>query len=156
MRKHITEVLWAILIVVSVTALIAVIGFVCVQAANAQLSETTPCCIDLGDCIDATSATDCYLMGGQPGYDGVPCTATDCDIVLSGACCLASGSCMFSSGSTSLELGCVASGGAWLGYGTACPTEGPCMAPCPQDLTGDLSVDFADLLSLLTAWGECE
>jgi len=31
----------------------------------------------------------------------------------------------------------------------------PCAQPCPEDLSGNGSVDFADILAVISAWGPC-
>jgi hypothetical protein len=65
-----------------------------------------------------------------------------------GACCLV-GSC-----AALIETDCLAAGGTYLGDGTDCD-DAECAAPCPGDSNGDGSVDVADLLVVLAAWGAC-
>ena len=38
--------------------------------------------------------------------------------------------------------------------GTDCANVS-CESPCPEDLNGNGTVDFNDILSLLASWGQC-
>ena len=66
-----------------------------------------------------------------------------------GACCLPADGCVMTTATS-----CAAVGGSYDGDGTSC-VDASCPAPCPNDVDGDGSVGFTDLLSVLVGWGVC-
>jgi len=95
-----------------------------------------------------------YLIrvGGFEGAqgNGVLTIIEDC-LVATGACCFADGTCDMVDEST-----CGGTGGDYAGDNVMCATA-DCPQPpdCPEDIDGDGSVGFGDLIQLLSVWGPC-
>ncbi|MFK7961974.1 MAG: M12 family metallo-peptidase [Phycisphaerales bacterium] len=108
---------------------------------------TGACCFPGGTCATAATEVNCVAGGGT--FLGVGSDCVDC-AELSGACCLSDGTCIVVS-----ESICSALDGDYAGGGTEC-TPGFCGPTCPADFDGSGAVDFADLVSLLSAFGPCD
>ena len=84
----------------------------------------------------------------ESSYAGDYTTCIDefcCDPI--GACCV-SGQCLLVT-----QTQCIAGNGVYYGNGNLC-TAVNCNY-CPADINSDGSVDVADLLVLIAAWGVC-
>ena len=104
------------------------------------------CCFPDGSCAEITLDA-CNANGGIYTADGVTCVQADCPQP-TGVCCLADGDCI-----ELTEAECVTIG-SFQGVGTTC-VDTQCPVPCVGDVNGDDTVDFSDLVSLLSAWGPC-
>ncbi|MCP3902639.1 MAG: hypothetical protein GY715_03300 [Planctomycetes bacterium] len=71
--------------------------------------------------------------------------------VVTGACCSGELCVEFT------EVTCISLGGTYQGDTSTCAPTNPCAPPpaCPEDLNGNLVVDFADILAVIAAWGPC-
>ncbi|MHC5114183.1 MAG: M12 family metallo-peptidase [Planctomycetota bacterium] len=101
-------------------------------------------CID-EDCNDNGLRDECDIESGtsvDTNANGIP---DECEI---GACC------MGVSCAENTLVGCVVAGGVFEGVGSTCAT-GPCLPPCPEDVSGNGQVDFNDILTVIAAWGPC-
>lgn len=85
-----------------------------------------------------------------PQYFAVGDVGESCVALPTGACCFANGECW--EGLT--DENCFSSRGAWGGEGSVCAD---CNLgggnDCPSDVNGDGTVDVADILELIGAWG---
>ena len=99
------------------------------------------CCLG-GGCLPATE-NDCLSTGGT-------FTQSDCNECPdeNGSCCIA-GSCSQLSVQSCFELG-----GSFAGFGISC-TNIECPTDCEGDVSGNGTVDFTDLLILISNWGNC-
>ncbi len=102
--------------------------------ATFDCDPTGACCLPDGTCMDAVASEDCAAMGGVYQGDDATCASSACV----GACCLANGFCL----DVDVE-DCGIAGGEWQGPATSC--AGGCDAGCDADVTGDGSIDLADL-----------
>jgi len=90
-----------------------------------------------------------FRVGGYQGQRGTGTISVSAQCLDAGACCLGDGTC------TLLGPGdCGAVGGTFLGIGLSC-NPSPCTPACPEDLNGNGSVDFADILAIIGAFGAC-
>jgi hypothetical protein len=104
------------------------------------------CCLPDGDCIGPLSPDDCTDMGGAFQGADSECETADCPQP-DGACCFPTGFCIELE-----EADCLKAGAEWQGPLTVC--DGDCV-DCPADIDGSGTVDTADLVDLLAAWGKC-
>ncbi|MCP3905827.1 MAG: hypothetical protein GY715_19555 [Planctomycetes bacterium] len=88
-------------------------------------------------------------VGGYLGEKGTGTLSLSAQCLDAGACCLADGGCALLSATA-----CDTAGGTFNGIGVSC-NPNPCPQPCPEDLNGNDSVDFADILEIIAAWGPC-
>ena len=139
------------------------------------------CCFSNGSCTQVLPA-DCAAAGGDGGF-GEVCEPQPCPPPTTGACCISSSCAVLTpdacsaSGGSFVGLGsecdtacapaacclggsncvvlvpttCLAVGGEVAGG--EC-TSSTCAPACPADLDGNGSVDFADLVSMLSGWGQ--
>lgn len=116
------------------------------NCATYNCNPVGACCLGDGSCTDALSPDDCIDVGGTYQGDNTECATTVCPDPF-GACCFDNGFC--------LELtqpDCTVAGGTWAGALTDCDTG--CTPSCPADVTGNGSVDLADLNLILSQFGQ--
>lgn len=126
--------------------------------ASGNSCPTGACCLPDGSCLDGLSAGQCKDLGGTFWGVGTECATAGCPQPL-GACCLATGGCLRLS-----EDDCgIIPDSFWAGDGTTCADNNgngqadDCESPaCPGDVTGDLVVDFDDLVAFLAAYSRCD
>ncbi|MCP3905828.1 MAG: hypothetical protein GY715_19560 [Planctomycetes bacterium] len=88
-------------------------------------------------------------VGGYLGERGSGTISVSAQCLDAGACCMSDGTCEL------LGPGdCGTVGGTFLGIGLSC-NPSPCAPVCPEDLSGNAAVDFADILAVIAAWGAC-
>ncbi|MFU8827984.1 MAG: hypothetical protein ACNA8P_00960 [Phycisphaerales bacterium] len=104
------------------------------------------CCLLDGSCIDAISPSDCVAAGGSYQGDNTNCATTNCPDPF-GACCFDNGFCL-----DLVEADCAIAGGTWAGALTDCASG--CSTTCPPDVTGDGTVNLADLNLVLSQFGQ--
>jgi hypothetical protein len=105
------------------------------------------CCIGQS-CAADTTLPDCDATAGVFLGPGSICEPGACSPP-SGACCSDTGLCIILT-----EADCVTFGATYQGDDTTCSPD-PCSASCPEDLSGNGQVDFADILAIVAAWGPC-
>ncbi|MCP3905825.1 MAG: hypothetical protein GY715_19545 [Planctomycetes bacterium] len=108
---------------------------------------TGGCCVGCL-CVDVTEA-DCTNAGGSYAGDDVPCSPAFCP-PCTGACCFTDGSCVVQTADD-----CVAAGGAYQGDDVTCGAANCPPPACPEDLSDNGAVDFADILQVIAAFGPC-
>jgi hypothetical protein len=101
------------------------------------------CCIG-GACIPSTEEV-CSSSGGD--FVNSDCADANCPSPI-GACCT-NGDCL----NSTIES-CFKAGGSFAGFGTTC-TDIECPAVCEGDVSGNGSIDYTDLLILISNWGNC-
>ncbi|MFG0293734.1 MAG: hypothetical protein ACF8MJ_11385 [Phycisphaerales bacterium JB050] len=114
--------------------------------ATYNCNPTGACCMPDGSCVDAVSPSDCADAGGTYQGDDVACASVSCPEPF-GACCFDNGFCL-----DLVEADCIIAGGVWAGPLTDCATD--CGDDCPADVTGDDSIDLADLNVVLSQFGQ--
>lgn len=100
--------------------------------------KVSACCFADGSCLDLPAEV-CKGEGGTP-LPGTPCSAADCKITRTGACCVhdPTGAVACFVGT---EADCVREGGTYQGDGTSCPPDstepcGPAAGACCFDIGG--------------------
>ncbi|MHC5114924.1 MAG: GEVED domain-containing protein [Planctomycetota bacterium] len=88
-------------------------------------------------------------VGGHDAEKGEGTISVSAQCLGAGACCLTDGTCQQVD-----AAGCDTAGGTFLGIGVSC-NPNPCTPACPEDLSGNDAVDFADILAIIAAWGPC-
>jgi len=107
------------------------------------------CCLSDGGCIGQQTLSDCQTLGGEYQGDDTGCGDVVCAL---GACCLDSDACI--DGIT--ESDCTFFGGEYQGDDSNCGAIVCGDKPdCPEDIDGDGTVGFSDLVQLLSVWGPC-
>ena len=139
------------------------------------------CCFSNGSCTQVLPA-DCAAAGGDGGF-GEVCEPQPCPPPTTGACCISSSCAVLTpdacstSGGTFVGLGtecdtacapaacCLGGSNCVVLVPTTCLSVGgevaggectssTCAPACPADLDGNGSVDFADLVSMLSGWDQ--
>ena len=105
----------------------------------------TACCLPNGDCIIAEPLECLSTFLGIPEDPGTLCQQTECD---EGACCLPGDECLFLG-----EDLCNSAGGKH--YSNEICSQVSCTPACPEDLNGDGSIRYEDLVLILSSWGPC-
>ncbi|NNF44231.1 MAG: hypothetical protein HKN62_14540, partial [Phycisphaerales bacterium] len=99
------------------------------------------CCLPAGGCDGPVTPGTCTSLGGTFQGPGSDCVTADCDVKLTGACCLNDGTCV-----ETTDAGCA---GIYQGDGTDCLS-----VSCPQPGACCL-VDGSCVLSIEVGGGDC-
>ncbi|MCP3905826.1 MAG: hypothetical protein GY715_19550 [Planctomycetes bacterium] len=123
-------------------------GVLC-EAISCPVACEGACCFADGGCTDG-SENDCVASGGTYEGNDTTCAAANCpQPPATGACCATDGGC-----SVQTSDDCGTTGGTYQGDDTDCGGAN-CPQPCPEDLSDNGAVDFADILAVIAAWGPC-
>ena len=106
------------------------------------------------ECVMVTSEEECKSLPNQyrfPKWQGFGTSCSDPNM----DCCRILGACCLNGGCTeTIEEACVDAGGSWSAYdqcsSVTCPGD-----DCPADVNGDGLINVLDLLSVISAWGDC-
>jgi parallel beta-helix repeat protein len=136
-------------VVIAGLATFSGLNFITDNPDCASVAEFGACCMPDGGCVVTTLASCLAASGTFQGAE-TTCDEAECpEPEPMGACCMLHGDCV-----SLTETTCLAASGTYHGDDTSC-RDVQCIQPCLGDLNLDGVVDGADLLILLSAWGQC-